>query len=68
MTGTDAAVVVGEIGGAMEEDAASYAKKMTQADRRFHRRCGGACRQKNGACRRESSLEMPAAMLPSDKH
>jgi len=26
--GTDAAVIVGEIGGAMEEDAATYAKKM----------------------------------------
>jgi succinyl-CoA synthetase alpha subunit len=26
--GTDAAVIVGEIGGAMEEDAANYAKKM----------------------------------------
>jgi succinyl-CoA synthetase alpha subunit len=28
--GTDAVVIVGEIGGAMEEDAAGYAKKMTK--------------------------------------
>jgi succinyl-CoA synthetase alpha subunit len=29
-SGTDAAVVVGEIGGGMEEEAATYAKKMTK--------------------------------------
>ena len=29
-SGTDAAVIVGEIGGAMEEDAADYAERMTK--------------------------------------
>ena len=50
--GTDAVVIVGEIGGAMEEAAADYAQKMSQADRRLHRRRCRAARQENGPCRR----------------
>ena len=36
--GTDAVVIVGEIGGGMEEDAADYAALHAQAGRRLHRR------------------------------
>ncbi len=50
--GTDAVVIVGEIGGAMEEAAADYAQKMSQADGRLHRRRRRAAGQENGPCRR----------------
>ena len=50
--GTDAVVIVGEIGGAMEEDAAEYAQDMQQAGRRLHRGQRRACGQEDGARRR----------------
>ena len=50
--GTDAVVIVGEIGGAMEEEAAGLRQEHAQADGRLHRRRGCAAGQENGPCRR----------------
>ena len=46
---TDAIVVVGEIGGAMEEEAAEYIRGHEEARRRVHRGRGLAPRQEDGA-------------------
>ena len=50
--GTDAVVIVGEIGGAMEESCGRLREAMTQAGGRLHRRRRRAAGQENGPCRR----------------
>ena len=50
--GTDAVVIVGEIGGAMEEDAAEYAKKMRKPMVAFIAGAAAPAGQENGPCRR----------------
>ena len=50
--GTDAIVIVGEIGGGMEEAAAEYARNVQQADGRLHRRRRRAAGQEDGPRRR----------------
>ena len=52
MPKTKAIALVGEIGGAMEEEAAEYARTMQEADRRLHRRRRLSARQAHGACGR----------------
>ena len=63
--GTEAVVMVGEIGGSMEEEAADYARTMTQAGGRLHRRRRLARRARRWATPAPSSWATREPTAPS---